>query len=1202
MRIKRLDITGFKSFMERSVFSFDEGVTGVVGPNGCGKSNVVDAIRWVMGEQSAKNLRGRGMEDVIFNGSENKPPLSMAEVSLTFLVDDTDTLAPQYQGFSEITVTRRLFRNGDSEYLINKTLCRLLDITELFLGTGVGTKAYSIIEQGRVGLIVSSKPEDRRHLLEEAAGVTKYKARRKAAERKMEATEANLLRVNDITGELEKRLDTLSRQAKKAEKYRKLKARMREIDLHSTSHRSLELMAEKRVLQSRLENLGGEEREGLDKVKELEEVITRRRAELDAEGAALQQYAGEVHALESALQREAQELSYGRRDFEETGARVESAQAELDALLARQAEVVRTMTAREAELSGIAGSYKEDEVAMAVALEEQRRVSVLQTEISLRLEQERAGLVAVATRLANHESNLVNLARQRTDLEARRAKLGGELEALRVQEQELDTVRTQAARHVEDTRHLASELAERRGQEEEALTRTREAFTENEVQVIALREELSDKRSRLSSLEDIQKNYDGFDRGVRAVMVRAAEAAREQGIFGLVADVLTVNSARYERAVEAALGERLQHVIVDSREKGVELVEYLKGHAEGRGTFLPVPSGEQARAYVEPDLSRPGVLAHALKEVSCEPALEPVLKLLLGDVVIVQDMVAASEYAETTPVPVTLVTLDGEVFRADGSITGGEREGAAVGALQKKREIAELAAEVARVEERYNEILTRHYTLQKQMGQAEAVLKGLGKEQHAEEVNLASQEKDLHKASEDLARVRERLRSLEGEEGQLSQSHTALTNEEESSRGEVAHGQADREAREERVRQYAGELEGLRQRADTASSDLMGLRVKVAAGSERGESARKELESLVAQRRDMESRVSRLQATVTDGRTKVEQLQGRLAELESTKEQRAEEHRVGAEALEARRTAHTTATTEVREQDTSFRELRGRLDELMQGLSQITLREKEIGLELEHLAAGVRERYQLELATELHNYHLLAPLSPEVESELKDLRAQVEKMGEINLTAIDEHAELSKRFEFLSTQRQDLLASISQLKEAIVRIDATSRERFKQTFDVVNDKFQAIFPRLFGGGRASLILTQEGPNGEPGVEIVAQPPGKKLQSVNLLSGGEKALTAVALIFGIFLIKPTPFCLLDEVDAPLDEGNVGRYNDMVKEMSSQSQFILITHNKRTMEIADTLYGVTMEEPGISKLVSVKMREASAHNDDKVPAAS
>jgi len=1200
MRIKRLDITGFKSFMERSVFTFDEGVTGIVGPNGCGKSNVVDAIRWVMGEQSAKNLRGRGMEDVIFNGSENKPPLSMAEVSLTFIVDDTDQLAPQYQGFSEVTVTRRLFRNGDSEYLINKTQCRLLDITELFLGTGVGTKAYSIIEQGRVGLIVSSKPEDRRHLLEEAAGVTKYKARRKAAERKMEATDANLLRVTDITNELEKRLDALSRQAKKAEKYKKLKARMRDIDLHAATHRQLELMAEKKMLQSRLENLGSEERESLDRVKELEETITRRRAELDAEAAALQALAAEVHTLESALQRDTQEMSYGKRDLEETRARVAAAQVELDGLVARKAEMSDAMAAREAELSGIAGSWKEDEVAMQVAQEELRRVSQLQTEVALRLEQERAGLVAVATRLANHESNLVNLARQRGDLEARRAKLQGELEALRAQEQQLENVRGDVAKRVEDTRHLAAELAERKGQEEDALTRTRAAFTENEIEVIALREELSDKRSRLATLEDIQKNYDGFDRGVRAVMTRAGVSPREQGIFGLVADVINVTPS-YERAVEAALGERLQHVIVESRDKGVELVEYLKGHAEGRGSFLPVPALDALPPPLEPDFSRPGVLAHALREVTCEEALAPLVQLLLGDVIIVQDVATARAWAESGGPECTLVTQEGEVFRSDGTIVGGEREGAAVGALQKKREIAELATEVARVEERYNEILTRHYTLQKQMGHAEGVLKGLAKNQHAEELNLASQEKDLHKAGEDLARVRERVRELEVEEGQLHQSHTALAHEEEASRGEVAHGQADREGREERVKQLVAEQESLRLRAETANGELTGLRIKVAAGSERGESARKELESLVTQRQDMETRIARLQATVAEGATRAEELERRIVDTDGGLARRAEEHKLAAEGLEARRAAHTTASAEVREQDTLFRELRGRVDELMQGLSQISLREREIALELEHLSAGIRERHQVELANELHTYHLLPALAPESEAELKDLRAQVEKMGEINLTAIDEHAELSKRYDFLIAQKKDLQSSIEQLKDAIQRIDATSRERFKQTFDVVNEKFQAIFPRLFGGGRASLILTNEGPGQEPGVEIVAQPPGKKLQSVNLLSGGEKALTAVGLIFGIFLIKPTPFCLLDEVDAPLDEGNVGRYNDMVKEMSKQSQFILITHNKRTMEISNTLYGVTMEEPGISKLVSVRMREAGAANDDKVTAA-
>jgi chromosome segregation protein len=1195
MRIKRLDITGFKSFMERSIFSFDDGVTGIVGPNGCGKSNVVDAIRWAMGEQSAKNLRGRGMEDVIFNGSENKPPLSMAEVSITFTVEEQDQLAPQYQGFPEITVTRRLFRSGESEYLINKTVCRLLDITEMLLGTGVGTKAYSIIEQGRVGLIVSSKPEDRRSIIEEAAGITKYKARRKAAERKMEATEANLLRVTDITNELEKRLDTLARQAKKAEKYKKLKARMRDIDLHSASHRFLELHAEKKVLQARLESLGSEERENLDRVRQLEEGITQRRSELEAEASALQRLAEEVYSLESAVQRDDQDLAYWRKDLEETGARVATAEGELGGLLARQSEVADNMAAREAELTGIAGAWKEDEVAMQVAQEELRRATHLQTEVALRLEQERAGLVAVAARLANHESNLVNLARQRTDLEARREKLRVEIEALRAQEQALDHSRTDVLQRVEESRVNAAELAAKKTEEEEALARTRAEFTESEIQVISLREELSDKRSRLSSLEELHKNYEGFDRGVRAVMVRAGEQYREQGIFGLVADVLTAPQ-RFERAVEAALGERLQHVIVESREKGFELVDYLRSASEGRGSFLPVPSLEGLSPVVEPDFSRPGVLASAFAEVKYEEALQPVVRLLLGDVVIVQDMASARAYADAGGPPCTLVTLEGEVVRGDGTLTGGEREGAAVGALQKKREIAELASEVGRVEERYNEILTRHYTLQKQMGQTESVLKGLAKNQHAEELNLASQEKDLHKASEDLARVRERLSTLDSEEAHLSHSHGALVHEEENSRGEVAHGQADREAREERVRQLSGEMETLKQRADIVSSELMGLRVKVAAGSERGEAARKELESLLSQRREMEDRIHRLRVTVGEGTARSDELKRRIEETDGARAKRAEEHRMATETLEGRRTAHAAASAEVREQDTLFRELRGRLDELMQGLSQISLKEREIALELEHLSAGIRERHQVELEHELLHYHLLAPLPPEAEAELKDLRAQVERMGEINLTAIDEHAELTKRFEFLSGQRKDLTGSLEQLKEAIVRIDSTSRERFKQTFDVVNEKFQAVFPRLFGGGRASLVLTNEGPGAEPGVEIVAQPPGKKLQSVNLLSGGEKALTAVALIFGIFLIKPTPFCLLDEVDAPLDEGNVGRYNEMVKEMSRQSQFILITHNKRTMEVADNLYGVTMEEPGISKLVSVKIREATAANDN------
>jgi chromosome segregation protein len=1197
MRIKRLDICGFKSFMDRSVFSFGEGVTGVVGPNGCGKSNVVDAIRWVMGEQSAKNLRGRGMEDVIFNGSETRAPLNMAEVSLTFKVEAQDVLAPQYTGFPEVTVTRRLFRNGDSEYLINKTICRLLDVTELFLGTGVGTKAYSIIEQGRVGLIVSSKPEDRRTLIEEAAGISKYKARRKAAERKMEATGQNLLRVTDIVQELDKRMDSLSRQAKKAEKYKRLKAQMRDIELHAAAHRYLELQAEAKVLQARIENSGSDERESLERVRQLEQTIEQRRGALEDDARALQVLADEVHALGSHVQLDDQNLAHWTRDEQETSARLEEAQAELALLVQRATEPPEASSAREVELLGLGGSWKDDEVSMAQATEQSRRICVLQGELALRVEQEREALMELARRVANHETNLVNLARQKADLVARHARIVAEADVLRAEEAQLDDARSEVARRVDQTRQLALELAERRGMEEQALAKTRQEFAENEIRVIALREELGDKRSRLQSLQEIARNYDGFDRGVRAVMLQAGQAAREQGIFGLVADVVSA-TPRYERAIEAALGDRLQHVIVEDHQKGLELVEYLRAQAEGRSTFLPVASflGKDPAPRAPGPQDHPGVLARALDEIQCEQALWPVVSALLGDVVIVGDLGAAQALGRAGAGHCVLVTLDGEVLRPDGSITGGTLEGPAVGTLQKKREIGELEQEVLRLEGEYNEILTRHYGLQKQIGHTEGVLKGLSKNQHAEELNLATQEKDLHRAGENLSRLRERLGILDTEGAALQGAAVALEAEEEASRGEVAHGQTEKAAREDALRQMAGELDSLRHQAEGLSQQLTELQIKVAANNERGEAAKKELEQLRAQQAEVQGRSLRLEQSTQQAQDRLSGLQAQMAATAAGRAERAQALQGKQASLESGRGAHEAQLAQVREQDGALRDERARLDELTAGLSETALRERELSLELSHLVAQMQQRHQVELGLELYQYHLLPQLPAESEQQLRELRGQVERMGEINLTAIDEHRELSTRYEFLAKQKQDLEDSLEQLREAIVKINKTSRERFEQTFEVINEKFQQVFPRLFGGGRAGLVLTDEGPGREQGVEIVAQPPGKKLQSVNLLSGGEKALTAVSLIFAIFLIKPTPFCLLDEVDAPLDEGNVGRYNQMVREMSSGSQFILITHNKRTMEISDALYGVTMEEPGISKLVSVNLREAAAANDD------
>lgn len=1192
MRIKRLDITGFKSFMDRVVISFDEGVTGVVGPNGCGKSNVVDAIRWAMGEQSAKNLRGRGMEDVIFNGSETHAPLSMAEVTLTFAVESGDVLPETLAGLPEVSVTRRLFRSGESEYQINKTTCRLLDITELFLGTGVGTRAYSIIEQGRVGQFVSARAEDRRSVIEEAAGITKYKARRRAAERKMDYTQQNLQRVNDIVQELERRLDSVERQAKKAEKYKRLKSEMRDIELHHSSHRWLELQAEKNALAARLAELSTDERATFEQVKSLEEGITQKREALAAGAAELEALSAEVYAIESQVQLDAQSISHWTEDQAATKARVEQAERELTEVLEKKTQAEADKAAGLGELDRMGVASKEDEVSLQVKEEELRRTTELVAEIAVRLEEDRLGLVEIARRVANHESKLQNLEQRKLDLAERGVKLTQELESLRAEEAQLDAARREVLERVEQARQMSMELTQRRGEEEAALTVTREAFAENEVLVTAVREELADKRSRLSSLEEIAQNYDGFDRGVRAVMQKAGGDPRSVGVFGLVSDIVSAPS-EHEQAIEAVLGERLQHVIVETPDRAWELVEFLKAGMEGRSTFFPVPltTTEPLQPLVMLEVVG---MASNLVTVTDE-TLRPVVNALLDGVAVVRDLADARTCAAQHPA-YTFVTQDGDVVRPGGVITGGVMEGAGVGALTKKREIGDLQGDVKHLEERYNELITRHYELQKQMGQSEGVLKGIEKTTHAEEVQLAGHEKDLHSAGSGLVKLRDRIAGVQAELDQVETSKGTLDYELESSRGEVMHGQTDRELRDDRVKLLVQERESLEAKIAALSTDVTTLKVKCASVSERGDAARQRVDALSDAVDELTERAGRLATTRDEGTAHLSTLEARLAETATERGERQAQLESAKAGLEARKTEHAEKTAIVTNDENALRELRTKADSLSQGLNGMALKEKEISLETEHLVASVNERFQVNLVEAVHEYHQRGPLEAEAKEKLNELRGQLERMGEVNVTAIEEHNEIRERFAFLSKQKTDLEESLAQLKDAIAKIDETSRLRFKETFDVVNEKFQAVFPRLFGGGRASLLLTQGGPGEEPGVEILAQPPGKKLQNVNLFSGGEKALTAVALIFAIFLIKPTPFCLLDEVDAPLDEGNVGRYNEMVREMSKGSQFILITHNKRTMEVADVLYGVTMEEPGVSKLVSVNLKKAVPANDD------
>jgi chromosome segregation protein len=1197
MRIRRLDVVGFKSFMDRTVVVFDDGVTGVVGPNGCGKSNVADAIRWVLGEQSARQLRGRSMEDVIFNGSETKPPLSIAEVILTFINDRPSELPAQYQGFGEITVGRRLYRTGESEYLINGVTARLLDVNDIFFGSGIGRTAYSIVEQGRIGQIVSARPEDRRAIIEEAAGITKYKKRREAAERKMEATHQNLTRVADLVQELGKQLESLNRQARRAEKYKALKGQIRELELATAAARYLELTATRRAAEERHAVARAEEAELAARLAELEAAAEVDRSRLSESEARLGDLTRREHEYSSAARVSEVSAEAAGHELEQIGQRTRAQATEVEALKAQAEALAAEREALLRQRDDLTSLSTADDLRLGDAEIAIRELGREQGQAQGEVDGARADAAAALNLATGHRSQLAQIERQRLDLKARHDRNRGEAGELADRTTRLDGSRSQYAEKLGQTRQLKLRLEEQRGAQEELLERTRSEFIQNEAKLITLREELQDKRSRLQTLVEVLRNYEGYGRGVRSIMTRAGQGAgRDRGIFGLVADVVS-SSPEFENAIEAVLGERLQYVIVESHSQGVEAIDYLKTAAEGRASLIPMARIKDPAAWLPEAAGHPGVVASAIDVVRYEPSYDKVVRFLLGDALIVRDLPSALELWQASDPKRTLVTLDGEVLDPSGVVTGGPLEGEGHGALQRRREVQELEETVRAFEAEFALAQERHRTLQTRLLQLEAALKSLDKDGRDKELALLDQEKDLARLGEELERVGQRMGQLELERSQLEAGLAELAREEEEHRLAAATAEAEVSRCEERARASVTRLDGLRGRADQVTAEVLNLKVKVAADSERRESIGAALRRIDEARREVEERRARIFAALSEQNARAAELRGRV---EGT---RIDLGRLAADLAQVQgqladaRSVHEGLQLGGRAREAEVRDLRARVEALRAELAATALTVREQALERSHLEEQTRERCQAELKQELSRFHLERPPGDAERERLDELKAQAERMGAINLTAIEEYDELAQRHAFMTTQKADLEASLADLKAAIVKINRASRERFRETFDRVNEKFQQVFPRLFNGGRAGLVLTQDdGGDGEAGVEIFSQPPGKKLQSVNLLSGGEKALTAVALIFAIFLIKPTPFCLLDEVDAPLDDANVGRYNDIVKEMSRTSQFILITHNKRTMEMVDTLYGVTMEEPGVSKLVSVRLsdrsREASA----------
>jgi chromosome segregation protein len=1191
MRIKRLEISGFKSFCEHTRILFDHAMTAVVGPNGCGKSNIVDAIRWGLGEQSAKNLRGRGMEDVIFNGSETRGPQSMAEVTITF--DNNDGLShPAYAEYAEIAVTRRLYRDDTSEYLLNKTPCRLKDITDLFLGTGGGVRAYSIIEQGRIGLIVSSRTEDRRSMIEEAAGITRFKKARTIAARKMDQTRQNLLRVSDVVVEMERNLANLKRQARKAERYREYATEQRDLELHLASSNYLELRALAMVATSSLGAAEHAARESREALVAWEAKVERFRVEESAARAALDEAKARVFEVNQAIQVVEGEIRHlvetmGRIRREESGMsdqesevrrKIASLEDErsvladrLGALTAdaqitasrrddieRQAASARSRLAQAGEVFDAARDNLSRARARAAASQ-----SALES-LSHRVEEVQGRLASMREERGQFDARITGLEGQVVDLDSRTSLVASSLDVSR------QTVTAETAAYEELRRRLDVCDAERR----------------------AARDEVHAKRSRLDSLEEMHTGLKRHDSAVREA-VAALKNGDHAPFAGLLVDFVDC-PAEYEVALAAALGERIEALVTADTASGLELLEWLKARDLGRVTALATRDLDTQPA-LRCELEDPAITARLADVLTVAPEVAALIGRMLESAYVVRTSADALRLWQKSGGRATLVTLDGQVIDDRGAMRGGRPSSVGADLLGQKREIRDLDREVAALKAKH-EALDAEFDSTKAalLGHRDAAEKAQA-EVKQQEIQFAEMRKDQVRAAEDVEAARQRRDAIEREvalqEEQLSQTRE----DRDQVAAQLSEAKAEIAALEQAISEHARQIETHRAEADRLAAAVTDARVRQVQFEQQHRSAVERSSQIAAQEEELDDSLRRMARRRTACAEELGRAAGKaMRDKEALSAKLDEAARLGAAVDELTR-ALDAATTSTQGAESELREGRRGAEALSARVSELRMDEKQSEMQVAYLLDSVAERFDVDLLRVLGDYHMRPLPGDEVRSRIEELRGLIERMGPINPGAIEECAETAKRYDEKIAQKQDVEQALADLEAAISRMDRDSRRMFKETFESVNAKFQEIFPRLFKGGQARLLLTDPDDLLASGVDIVAQPPGKKLGNIELLSGGEKALTAVSLVFAIFLHRPSPFCLLDEVDAPLDEANVGRFVEMVRELTERTQFIVITHSKVTMEGSDALYGVTMQEPGVSKLVSVRLVHA-------VPAAA
>ncbi len=1181
MNLKKLEISGFKSFRDKVILNFHDGITGIVGPNGCGKSNIVDAIRWVMGEQRVKALRGTKMDDVVFNGSQDSAPVSMAEVTMT-LVANGQNFPGSYSDLSEVSISRKVICEGEHEYYINKVPCRLLDVKEFFMGTGIGARTYSLIEQGHVQNLVEAKPEDRRLFIEDAAGVSKYKSRKEAAVRKMEATKQNILRLNDIIKEVKSQLNTISRQAKRAEQYKNIKQQVKETELMIALQNYVELTEKETFLQAiRVElqnqntvlhaNLEAKEsvlEELKIKLLENEELIARRQQEL--------------YEIKNTISIKEKNIEFARRQVEDTTERRQKDLAEIQLLVAKKSDLI-------AEIETLQQSVTEAESRIAFLKTEhdeiQQKVQGLadiDKTAHTQLEEKKILYIDIVTEKAKLKNMISSLSKNIEDLKKREERETHELEDDKKLFADLMGKLASVNEELTKDEEEIIQLGARRATATSEIERYKSDLQSNEENIAKIKEDISVKSSRLDSLKEFQEAYKWSNEGVKTIM---GNNDYKDNFYGVVADHINV-SREYEAAVEAVLGEKLQYVVVKSQEDGVRAIDYLKNHQLGRGSFVSVDlRNRDAKTFSEEHHHEAEYL---LQKVKVQEDFKQIAECLLGNVLLTPTIEKGLSLWKQNDFKGTFVTPDGDIISPNGVLTGGSGSAVEKSLLATKREISELKSEVSSLTSDLEEKTEQKKKLISIIAQGEEELAQIRNKIHLLEIAINGRKKDHERFGDETNRLRQRIAVLEFNRQNIKAEETEAEERLQKFSADLLIKDEEEKEINAIISNLNAEREQTRVLIDEQERYLTDKKIEKASSEEKKEA---DLRTILRLQND----ITTIESENSSKAEEIVSCEKQIIELT----QAIETERTILNGLYADFAAQETSLAEkkatqnredaqLKVKENEIREAKKKLDELRQQINEMEIQFREVALNGENLRKIIAEKHDVDLKNMAVGFTKIEEEKfAELIALLEKNKQTIDEFGEVNLLALSEYEELDKRYNFLSAQIADLNTSLNVLQRTITRINKISRARFAETFEAVNVCFKEVFAQIFPGGRGELVLTDESDLLETGVDIDIQVPGKRKQNVNLLSGGEKSLVAVSLIFAILKYRPSPFLVLDEVDAALDDANTNLFNRLIKDVAQKSQVVMITHNKSAMEVADTLFGVTMQKQGISSLVSVSL---------------